>query len=314
MYILETSRIYYEETFYQISIYVIIQDVKTLVRGIRRKMREIIRAKNSGFCFGVDRAVDESFRFIKTEGKTYTLGPLIHNTDVTNKLAEKGINEISLKDIPFLGHHDTVIIRTHGVSMAVYDELKARNVEIIDLTCPYVINIQKKVREYHGKGYKIIILGDENHPEVIGINGYCENSAYITRTGEFDFQLKGKICVVAQTTEKQENWRRLIGNIALTAKEFIAFNTICKATEDRQKSADEISREVDAMIVIGGKTSSNTTKLYEICKKNCALTFHIENAEELGPVKEKIKDAVKVGITAGASTPEWIIKEAMENL
>jgi 4-hydroxy-3-methylbut-2-enyl diphosphate reductase len=277
-------------------------------------MREIIRAKNSGFCFGVDRAVNEAFGFVKTTGKTYTLGPLIHNKDVTQKLTGKGINEISVEDINQLCENDTVIIRTHGVSMAVYDELKARNVEIIDLTCPYVINIQKKVREFHEKGYRIIILGDDSHPEVIGINGYCDNSAYITKTGDLDFQLRGKICVVAQTTEKQENWLNLIGNIARTAKEFVAFNTICKATEDRQKSAEEISREVDAMIVIGGKSSSNTTKLYEICKKNCDLTFLIENAGDLGPVKERIKNAVKVGITAGASTPEWIIKEAMENL
>lgn len=277
-------------------------------------MREVIRAKNSGFCFGVERAVHESFGFIKSEGRIVTLGPLIHNTDVTSKLTEKGIIEISVDEIPSLSEQDTVIIRTHGVSMEVYDELKARKAEIIDLTCPFVINIQKKVKKYHDEGYKIIILGDENHPEVIGINGYCENSAYITKTGDLDVQLKGKVCVVAQTTEKQANWIKLINNIAGTVKEFIAFNTICKATEDRQKSADELSREVDAMIVIGGKSSSNTTKLYEICKRNCNLTFHIENAKELGPIKEKIKYAVKVGITAGASTPEWIIKEAMENL
>ena len=198
--------------------------------------------------------------------------------------------------------------------MDVYDELKAKQVEIIDLTCPYVINIQKKVKEYHDKGYKIIILGDATHPEVIGINGYCSNTAYITKTGDLDFPMKGRFCVVAQTTEKLENWVRLITNISKTSKEFMAFNTICKATEDRQKSAEEISKEVDAMIVIGGKTSSNTTKLYEICHKNCELTFHIENVDDLGPIKEKIKNAVKVGITAGASTPEWIIKEAMENL
>lgn len=277
-------------------------------------MREVIRAKNSGFCFGVERAVHESFGFINSAGRIVTLGPLIHNTDVTKKLTEKGINEISIDEIPSLSEQDTVIIRTHGVSMKVYDELKARKVEIIDLTCPFVINIQKKVRKYHGEGYKIVILGDENHPEVIGINGYCENSAYITKTGILDSPLKGKVCVVAQTTEKQANWIKLINNIAGTSKEFIAFNTICKATEDRQKSAEELSREVDAMIVIGGKSSSNTTKLYEICKRNCDLTFHIENAKDLEAIKGKIKYAVKVGITAGASTPEWIIKEAMENL
>ncbi len=277
-------------------------------------MREIIRAKNSGFCFGVDRAVNEAFSIIRPKSKIYTLGPLIHNKDVAKELTQKGIDEISIDEISTLSKNDTVIIRTHGVSMEVYDELKAKQVEIIDLTCPYVINIQKKVKEYHDKEYKIIILGDNTHPEVIGINGYCENSAYITKTGDLNFPMKGRFCVVAQTTEKLENWVRLITNISKISKEFMAFNTICKATEDRQKSAEEISKEVDAMIVIGGKTSSNTTKLYEICHKNCDLTFHIENMNDLGPVKEKIKNAVKVGITAGASTPEWIIKEAMENL
>lgn len=277
-------------------------------------MREIIRAKNSGFCFGVDRAVNEAFNIVRPSSKIYTLGPLIHNKDVAKELTLKSIDELEINEINTLCENDTVIIRTHGVSMDVYDELKAKKVEIIDLTCPYVINIQKKVKEYHDRGYKIIILGDATHPEVIGINGYCNNTAYITKSGDLDFPMKGRFCVVAQTTEKLENWVRLITNVSKTAKEFTAFNTICKATEDRQKSAEEISKEVDAMIVIGGKTSSNTTKLYEICLKNCALSFHIENAEELEPIKEKIKNAVKVGVTAGASTPEWIIKEAMENL
>jgi len=277
-------------------------------------MREIIRAKNSGFCFGVDRAVKEAFSIMNPKGKTYTLGPLIHNKDVTNKLIEKGIDEIGIEDIRNLSEDDTVIIRTHGVAMGIFDELKDKKVEIIDLTCPYVINIQKKVKEYYDKSYKIVILGDENHPEVVGINGYCDDSTYITKSGDIDIPLKGKICVVSQTTEKQENWLNLIGNIAKTAKEFVAFNTICKATEERQESAEEISKKVDVMIVIGGKSSSNTTKLYEICKRNCNRTFLIENAKDLVAIKEDIKDAVMIGITAGASTPEWIIKEAMENL
>ncbi|MBP1918723.1 4-hydroxy-3-methylbut-2-enyl diphosphate reductase [Youngiibacter multivorans] len=274
-------------------------------------MREIIRAEYSGFCFGVDRAVKEAFTVRKTKGRTFTLGPLIHNKDVTDKLEDSGVSTISEGEIGRLEKDDTVIIRTHGVTRAVYDGLKAMGVDIIDLTCPYVINIQKKVSEYHDKGYQIVILGDGNHPEVVGINGWCDNSAYITPTGEVDIPLKRKVCVVSQTTEKQRNWLNLIMNIAKTSKEFVAFNTICKATEERQKSAEELSKEVDAMLVIGGKSSSNTKKLYELCRANCEKTYMVENAQELAGMINNFDGAVRVGVTAGASTPEWIIKEAV---
>lgn len=274
-------------------------------------MREIIRARNSGFCFGVERAVNQAFTIKREKGRTYTLGPLIHNRDVTDKLRQEAILEVSVAEIESLNPEDTVIIRTHGVAMEVYDGLKAKGVEIIDLTCPYVINIQKKVSEHYRKGYQIVILGDSSHPEVIGINGWCDNTAYITSTGEIHTPLKRKVCVVSQTTEKQSNWLRLIGNIAEISKEFVAFNTICKATEERQKSSEELSKEVDAMVVIGGKSSSNTRKLYEICKENCEKTFLVENAAELSKIMFELEGAVKVGITAGASTPEWIIKEAV---
>lgn len=277
-------------------------------------MKEIIRAEYSGFCFGVDRAVNQSFSIQKHHGKSYTLGPLIHNADVTEKLRLHGVDAISVEDVEKLNAADTVIIRTHGVGPTVYDALQRKDVHVLDLTCPYVQAIQRKVKMHHEKGYRIVILGDANHPEVQGINGYAEGTAIITKTGLIENPLKGRLCLVAQTTEKQENWLRLVRTVAAQAKEFVAFNTICKATEERQKSATELSKEVDVMIVIGGKSSSNTMKLYEICKSNCARTYHIENAKGLEAIKKEIKDAEKIGVTAGASTPEWIIKEAMENL
>lgn len=277
-------------------------------------MRKIMRADNSGFCFGVSKAVDNALLIKNPKGNIYSLGPLVHNNDVLKKLKHSGVKDISEKEINTLTHFDVVIIRAHGVSPKVYEKLKGKKVKIIDLTCPYVINIQKRVKEHYEKGYKIVILGNKDHPEIVGINGFCEESAYITKTGEIDDSLKGKVCVVSQTTEKKENWLKLINNIANNIKEFVAINTICKATTDRQKSAYNLSKKVDAMIVIGGKESSNTTKLYEICKKNCKDTYHVENALELKNILNNIKDAVNVGVTAGASTPEWIIREAMDIL
>lgn len=277
-------------------------------------MRKIMRADNSGFCFGVSKAVDNALLVKNPKGEIYTFGPLVHNNDVLDKLKQSGVKDISEKEIDTLTQFDVVIIRAHGVPPRIYEKLKEKKVKINDLTCPYVINIQKKVKEYYEKGYKIVILGNKDHPEIVSINGFCNESAYITKTGEVDTTLKGRVCVVSQTTEKKENWLKLINNIAKISKEFVAINTICKATTDRQLSAYNLSKEVDAMIVIGGKESSNTTKLYEICRENCNKTYHVENAYELKDILKEIKDAVNVGVTAGASTPEWIIKEAMDIL
>lgn len=190
--------------------------------------------------------------------------------------------------------------------------MENRGLIVVNATCPYVTNIQKKVNKFSEKGYNIVILGDKKHPEVIGINGWCNDSAIITKDGSFDEKLPNKICVVSQTTEKQENWKNTVTNLSLKSKEVLAFNTICQATEVRQKSADNLSKIVDTMIVIGGRNSSNTTKLYEIAKKNCSNTIHIENAKELTKEFIESNKGKKVGITAGASTPDWIIKEVID--
>ena len=278
-------------------------------------MNRITLAESAGFCFGVKRAVEKALNMKeKYNNEIYTLGPLIHNNDVVDFLKEKLIFPIELENISSLKENDTIIIRSHGVSEEALNTLKKNNLNILDATCPYVENIHKKVKEYYNLVYSIIIVGDKNHPEVIGINGWCNDSGYILKSGVYLGNIPKKVCVVAQTTERQATWEDVLTRVIKTSKEIVAFNTICSATEVRQKSAEELSKKVDAMVVIGGFNSSNTTKLYEICKKNCKNTVHVENL--LGIPDEFITDKnfKSIGVTAGASTPDWVIKEAITRM
>jgi len=275
-------------------------------------MSEVILAKNAGFCFGVQRAVNEALKIQKEHNvKIYTLGPLIHNNDVVRFLEKNNIFSIELENLNTLNKDDVIVIRSHGVSQAVLDVLNEKQLKVLDATCPFVTNIQKKVKKYSKEGYHIVILGDKDHPEVIGINGWCEDKAIITKDGTFEEPIPQKVCLVAQTTEKIKNWENTLKNLS-SVKEVLAFNTICSATEARQKSTNKISKEADAMIVIGGKNSSNTTKLYQIAKENCMSTIHIENVKELPLDFIKNNNIKKIGVTAGASTPDWIIKEVLD--
>lgn len=272
----------------------------------------VILAEKAGFCFGVKRAVEEAIDTQKKfNKKIYTLGPLIHNSDVVNYLRENDVYPIELEQIDNLQKNDVIIIRSHGVSERVFNLLSEKGINIINATCPYVSNIQEKVRTYYEQGYSVLIVGDKNHPEVIGINGWCGDRAIISKNGSDLEKLPNKLCVVSQTTEKQSNWEKVLSVIVKNCKEFIAFNTICSATEFRQKSADELSEKVDMMIVLGGRNSSNTTKLYEVCKTNCPNTIHIENSGEISDEIINLSKFKTVGITAGASTPDWIIKEVI---
>lgn len=276
-------------------------------------MKNIILAESAGFCFGVQRAVEEALKIKKQYNKRiYTLGPLIHNNDVVRHLEENDIYAIEFENIHELVKGDVVVVRSHGVSKAVIETLKRQGFEVLDATCPYVTNIQKKVNKYSDLGYSIVILGDDKHPEVVGINGWCDNKAIITTDGSFKEAIPNKICAVSQTTEKKDNWDKTLKNVSSSCKELLAFNTICSATEVRQKSANELSQLVDTMIIIGGKNSSNTTKLYEIAKKNCENTIHIENSKELTKEFIENNNFNKIGVTAGASTPDWIIKEVID--
>ncbi|MBU5316841.1 bifunctional 4-hydroxy-3-methylbut-2-enyl diphosphate reductase/30S ribosomal protein S1 [Clostridium bornimense] len=279
--------------------------------------KKIILAENAGFCFGVQRAVDLSLNNSEENNNIYTLGPLIHNNDVVNKLKKNHIYEADVNEVSKLTPGTKVILRSHGVEKSVISDLQEQKLDIVDATCPYVTNIHKKVEKYYNNGYAIAIVGDANHPEVIGINGWCDNSAIITKDGsDFDEieNFPKKLCIVCQTTNKLSNFEKAVEEATRLTKELVVFNTICSATEVRQKNAEELSKQVDVMIVIGGRHSSNTNKLYEICKKNCENTILIENSSEIPDNIISCNENISIGITAGASTPDWVIKEAINKM
>ncbi|HCW03115.1 MAG TPA: 4-hydroxy-3-methylbut-2-enyl diphosphate reductase [Clostridium sp.] len=277
--------------------------------------KEVILAENAGFCFGVKRAVDTSTEAKKSsEDNIYTFGPLVHNKNVINKLSAEGINEVNDSSLVKVGKGDTIVIRSHGVAPQVMDKIKGTGAQVIDATCPYVSAIHKNIKKYYDLGYQIVIVGDEKHPEVIGSNGWCNNTAIITRDGSEIDITADKVCIVAQTTEKISNLEKVKDLVSKQCKDLVTFNTICSATKERQKSAEETSKLVDVMLVVGSKTSSNTTKLYEICKVNCDNTFFIDNSNEIPMWIMESENVKKVGVTAGASTPDWIIQGVLDKL
>ena len=276
-------------------------------------MAEIIRAKNSGFCFGVKQAIEKTEEQVeKNQGKRiFTCGPLIHNQFVTDQLAEKGVGIIYKPEEAEEG--DIVIVRSHGETKAFFDEAEKRNLEVVDATCPFVNKIHKLVFDANGEGKSIVIVGDRNHPEVVGINGWCENKAFIVNSKEdADAVDVDKVFLVCQTTIKKELMDEIIQVLQEKGVEIEVNNTICNATRERQESCDQLSKEVEAMVIVGGRNSSNTRKLYEISKKNCNNSFFVENIADL-PLKE-LKKCNKIGIAAGASTPECVIKEVIANM
>jgi 4-hydroxy-3-methylbut-2-enyl diphosphate reductase len=274
----------------------------------------ILLAKSAGFCFGVTKAIDMVDKIAKnTTQHIYTYGPIIHNHQVVKNLESKGI--YSCEEIDDIILPAKLVIRAHGVPPIVYDNLKKKDVQIFDATCPYVRKIHKLVEKKSSSGDKILIIGDEGHPEVIGIKGWCCNEAIVINGIEIEKidKIKNeKICVVAQTTLSYEKWTEITKFLRNYIKDIDIFDTICSATSKRQKESEEISKKVDIMFIIGSNNSSNTQKLYEICKKHCHLTYKIETALELD--LDIIKDKQKIGVTAGASTPDWIIEEVINKM
>ena len=274
---------------------------------------EVIVAKKAGFCFGVKKAVDMVYDEAEKENKNiYTYGPIIHNEEVVADLESKGVKAIDFDEEQLNDLSDcTVVIRSHGVAKKIYDSLEERNVNVVDATCPFVKKIHEIVKEESEKGKAIIIVGSEYHPEVEGIKGWVNGDAYIVNdeadAQDLELDKETPVCIVSQTTYNAEKFAKLVEIIGQKGYDSNVVNTICNATHERQTEAKEIAKNVDAMIVIGGKNSSNTQKLYEICKAECENTFYIQTAKDMD--FEKLKDFEKVGITAGASTPKNIIEE-----
>ena len=281
-------------------------------------MADIIVAKSAGFCFGVNRAVKIAFDVADRHHGGCTLGPIIHNKEMVAALTDRGV--VSVDSLDDIQGREPVIIRSHGVKRSVYDTLNEMGVEYIDATCPFVAKIHSIVYDMSRQGYTILIAGDENHPEVQGILSNCVNDYYIFKDVE-DFKKianiipeenKKRICVVAQTTFNENFWKNCIVFLKKLYTNAKIFDTICNATSKRQAEAHTLSARCDCMIVVGDRSSSNTNKLYEICKKNCENTYLIETAADLD--RAMFADAQTIGVTAGASTPDRIIKEVLDTM
>ena len=280
-------------------------------------MVEILVAEHAGFCFGVKRAVkiaEESSEKAKNGKKVFTLGPIIHNPQEVNRLKALGVHPLENTE---LKPGDTIIIRSHGIPPEKERELKAKGLNVVDATCPYVKAVHDAVCKLTEEGYFIVLVGEKNHPEVIGTLGYlraCNGKGIVVESlDDIKEALKyERIGVVAQTTQNEEFLKQVVGELAIWVKELKVINTICNATSLRQEAVRELAPEVDVVIVIGGKNSGNTRRLYYISKELNPNTYHIETEEELKP--EWFKNVRRVGITAGASTPDWIIERVINKI
>lgn len=266
-------------------------------------------AETAGFCYGVNRAVDLALGEAEKGGKMVTLGPIIHNPTVVKQLEDKGVCVIqSATEAP---ENCKVVIRSHGIAKAEMDILKEKNCVVVDATCPFVKKIHNTVESYSEKGYKIVIVGDENHPEVQGILGWCENAVVICDPNDVSEAVfsEEKMCVVAQTTFEQKKWQEIKNKILKIHPKCDIIDTICNATHKRQAEAEAISKSSDAVIVVGGRESSNTKRLAQVAGKYCENIYLIEGADEISDVDFSKYNSI--GVTAGASTPACIIKEVI---
>lgn len=272
---------------------------------------EVILAESAGFCFGVKRAVEQVYEQIESGRKIYTFGPIIHNEEVVKDLENKGVEVIeSIEELKKL-KTGVVVIRSHGVSKEIYRILAEQGLECVDATCPFVKRIHNIVEKESAQDSRIVIIGNEGHPEVEGIRGWSGTPAVVVESAQEAQNLTipetEKVCVVSQTTYNNKKFKELVEIFKKKGYNMSVVNTICSATEERQAEAEKIAGTVDAMIVIGGTHSSNTRKLYEICSRECENTYFIQTLDDM---KLDLPDSVRlVGITAGASTPNNIIEE-----
>ena len=272
---------------------------------------EILVAKTAGFCFGVKKAIDRTFAIADKQSEgIYTFGPLIHNPQVIERLKEKGV--IPTDDI-YCDAIKALIIRTHGMPLHLMEKAVQQGYELIDATCPFVKKAQQYAKLLQEDGYHVVILGDKEHPEVKGLMSYAGEGGTIVTNGREELPALGnKVGVVVQTTQPVEALKKLVSRIIEQSKEIKVYNTICSSTALRLKETEEMARKVDVMIVVGGRNSANTTQLANLCSSIPIKTYHIETADELD--RRWFEGAEKVGITAGASTPDWIIEDVKKRI
>jgi 4-hydroxy-3-methylbut-2-enyl diphosphate reductase len=270
---------------------------------------KVITAKRAGFCFGVKRAVDMAFTAAKQSERVYTLGPIIHNPQVIEKLKSEGVKPIDSVNSRKI---KTLIVRTHGVPREISEELNKKNYAVIDATCPFVKKAQNYAKLLREEDYQVVIIGDREHPEVKGLMSYAGPDAVVVTGDDPPQKLKSRVGVVVQTTQPVSVLKEFLGATVERVKELKVFNTICNSTALRLKETKSIAEKVDAVIVVGGKNSANTTQLANFCISMSVPTYHIETASEIEA--DWFVNVEKVGITAGASTPDWIIEEVAERI
>lgn len=278
---------------------------------------EIRLARTAGFCFGVERAVRTVYDQIQDgqAGRIYTCGPIIHNEEVVRDLEKKGVRILNQEDsLPEAG--STVIIRSHGISKSRKRELENSGARILDATCPFVQKIHRIVEKQAAEGREIVIVGNPDHPEVKGIMGWCPRGAVVVRNPaeaeSLCFPPNTRLCIVSQTTFTYNKFQDVVEKISEKSYDINVLSTICNATQERQEEAAQIARESDGVIVIGGRNSSNTQKLFEICKARCDNTIYIQTVQDLSD--EWLSGVTRLGITAGASTPKNIIEEVQTHV
>jgi 4-hydroxy-3-methylbut-2-enyl diphosphate reductase len=272
---------------------------------------EIILADKAGFCFGVKRAINTAFE-AATTGNVYCLGPLIHNPQEVDRLRKAGVETVG--DFSTLKKGKSLIIRSHGVPPSVLEQAKGQGLKIIDLTCPFVGKAQHHAEMLRDEGYQVVVVGEKEHPEVQSILGYEGADAIVIENMQDvdEAKLQHRIGVVAQTTQSYGNFSEIVLKLLRISKELKVYNTICNSTTERQHSAQLLARQVDVMLVVGGRNSANTSRLATICRQEGKPTHHIEVAGEIRP--EWFQGAQRIGVTAGASTPDWVLNEVLKRL
>jgi 4-hydroxy-3-methylbut-2-enyl diphosphate reductase len=272
---------------------------------------EVILADKAGFCFGVQRAINTAFK-AAGGGRVYCLGPLIHNPQEVSRLREAGVETV--EDFSGLRPGDSLIIRSHGVPPAVLEKAREQGLSIIDLTCPFVAKAQQHAETLNREGYRVVVVGEKKHPEVQSILGHAgEKAVVVEQPEEIDqLNLQGRLGVVAQTTQSYGNFSETVLRLLRLSNELKVFNTICSSTKERQDATRVLASRVDVMIVVGGRNSANTSRLVSLSRETGKPTYHVEVVDEIR--SEWFREARTVGVTAGASTPGWVIEAVLDRL